>query len=103
MRFDSFSFGSIRIDGVTCDYDVVIDGGEIRKRKKKQSKQFRDEFWHTPLSAYSPIHRGGHTLEMPAPGSRHRSLWKTAGDEGSEARSGAPQNRIARAPNGPSH
>jgi hypothetical protein len=35
MRFDSFSFGSIRIDGVTCDYDVVIDDGEIRKRKKK--------------------------------------------------------------------
>jgi hypothetical protein len=32
------SFGSIRIDGVTCDYDVVIDGGEIRKRKKKPSK-----------------------------------------------------------------
>jgi hypothetical protein len=50
MRFGSFSFGSIRIDGVTCDYDVVIDGGEIRKRKKKQSKQFRDEFGHTPLS-----------------------------------------------------
>ena len=37
MRFDSFSFGSIQIDGVTCNYDVVIDGGEIRKRKKKQS------------------------------------------------------------------
>ena len=25
MRFDSFSFGSIRIDGVTCNHDVVID------------------------------------------------------------------------------
>jgi hypothetical protein len=50
MRFDSFSFGSIRIEGVTCDYDVVIDDGEIRKRKKKKSKQFRDEFGHTPVS-----------------------------------------------------
>jgi len=30
MRFDKFSFGSIRIDGVTRDYDVVIVGGEIR-------------------------------------------------------------------------
>jgi hypothetical protein len=50
MRFDKFSFGSIRIDGVTRDYDVVIDRGEIRKRKKKTSKQFRDEFGHTPLS-----------------------------------------------------
>ena len=37
MRFDSFSFGSIRIDGVTRDYDVVIDGNGIQKRKKKQS------------------------------------------------------------------
>jgi len=37
MLFDKFSFGSIRIDGVTRDYDVVIDGGEIRKRKKKPS------------------------------------------------------------------
>ena len=55
MRFDSFSFGSIRIDGVTCDYDVVIDDGEIRKRKKKQSKQFRDEFGHTPLSIEEDI------------------------------------------------
>ena len=48
MRFDKFTFGSIQIDGVTCDYDVVIDGGEIRK--KKPSKQFRDEYGHTPLS-----------------------------------------------------
>ena len=43
MRFDKFSFGSIQIDGITRDYDVVIDGGEIRERKKKTSKQFRDE------------------------------------------------------------
>src|SRR5712692_5732049 len=98
MRFDKFSFGSIRIDGVSRDYDVVIDGGEIRKRKKKPSKQFRDEFW-----TYSPIHRGGHTLEMPAAASRHRSVWKAAGDERSEARSGAPQSRIAHGPNAPSH
>jgi hypothetical protein len=27
MRLDKFSFGSIQIDGVTRDYDVVIDGG----------------------------------------------------------------------------
>jgi hypothetical protein len=29
MRFEAFSFGSIRIDGVTYGYDVVIDRGEI--------------------------------------------------------------------------
>jgi hypothetical protein len=55
MRFDKFSFGSIQIDGVTRDYDVVIDGGEIRERKKKPSKQFREEFGHTPLSIEEEI------------------------------------------------
>ncbi len=55
MRFEDFSFGSIRIDGVTYDYDVVIDRGEVHKRKKKPSKQFREEFGHTPLSAAEEI------------------------------------------------
>jgi hypothetical protein len=55
MRFDKFSFGSIQIDGVTRDYDVVIDSGKIRKRKKELSKQFRHEFGHTPLSIEEDI------------------------------------------------
>lgn len=50
MRFEEFSFGSIRIDGVTFEHDVVIDRGEVHKRKKKPSKKFRDAFGHTPLS-----------------------------------------------------
>jgi hypothetical protein len=50
MRFQKFSFGSIRIDGVTYEHDVVIDRGNVRKRKKKPSKRFRDEFGHTPVS-----------------------------------------------------
>jgi hypothetical protein len=55
MQFEDFSFGSIRIDGVTYSYDVVIDRGEIRKRKKKPSKQFRDAFGHTPVSVGEKI------------------------------------------------
>ncbi len=55
MRFEQFSFGSLRIDGVTYEHDVVIEGGEIRKRKKKASKKFRDEFGHTPLSVEEAI------------------------------------------------
>ena len=51
MQFEAFSFGSIRIDGVTYDHDVLIDHGEVHKRKKKPSKKFRDNFVHTPLSA----------------------------------------------------
>ena len=55
MRFEGFSFGSIRIDGVTYDHDVVIDRGEVRRRKKKPSKKFRDEFGHTPQSVEEKI------------------------------------------------
>ncbi|HTG59802.1 MAG TPA: MTH938/NDUFAF3 family protein [Terriglobia bacterium] len=55
MRVRDFSFGSIRINGITYDHDVVIDRGKIRKRKKKPSKKFRDEFGHTPLSIEEEI------------------------------------------------
>jgi hypothetical protein len=55
MRFEKFSFGSIQIDGVAYEHDVVIDRGEVSKRKKKASKPFRDAFGHTPLSAKEKI------------------------------------------------
>ena len=55
MRFEGFSFGSIRIDGVSYDHDIVIDRGQIRERKKKPSKRFRDSFGHTPLSLEEEI------------------------------------------------
>jgi len=55
MRFEDFTFGSNRIDGVTYEHDVVIDRGWVRKRKKKPSKKFRDEFGHTPLSLEEKI------------------------------------------------
>ncbi len=55
MHFENFSFGSIRIDGTTHEHDVVIDRGEIRKRKKKPSKKYRHEFGHTPLSMEEQI------------------------------------------------
>jgi len=55
MRFGKFKFGSIEIDGVTYEHDVVIVGGTIRKRKKKMSKPFRGVYGHTPLSAEENI------------------------------------------------
>lgn len=55
MRFEAFSFGSIRIDGITYRHDVVIDRGQVRKRKKKPSKKFREQFGHTPLSMEEEI------------------------------------------------
>ena len=55
MRFDAISFGSITIDGITYEHDVVIDRGMVSKRKKKPSKKFRDDFGHTPLSIEEEI------------------------------------------------
>ena len=55
MRIEQFSFGQITIDGVAYEYDVVIDHGTVRKRKKKPSKAYREEFGHTPLSTKEKI------------------------------------------------
>jgi hypothetical protein len=50
VKIDDFAFGSIRIGGDTYERDVLIDRGEVKPRKKKQSKRYRDEYGHTPLS-----------------------------------------------------
>jgi len=55
MRFEAFSFGSIRIDGVTHEHDVIIDQGQVHKRKKKPSQKFRKDFGHTLLSIEEDI------------------------------------------------
>jgi hypothetical protein len=55
MRFEQFSFGSIRVDGLTYEHDILIDRGEVSKRKKKASKKFREEYGHTPLSVEEDI------------------------------------------------
>jgi len=55
MKFQQFSFGQIRIDGIEYGYDVVIDRGKVGKRKKKASKKFREAFGHTPLSLEETI------------------------------------------------
>jgi len=41
MRFTGYSFGSIRVDGMTYDHDLIIDRGKIRKRNKAASRKFR--------------------------------------------------------------
>jgi hypothetical protein len=51
VRFASYSFGSVQVDGVSYDHDLIIDRGKIRKRKKGASRQFRSAYGHTPLSA----------------------------------------------------
>ena len=53
MRIDRFAFGSIPIDGVIHEYDVVIARG--RGLKKRSSKPFRGAFGHTPVSIQENI------------------------------------------------
>jgi hypothetical protein len=55
MRFTGYSFGSVRVDGVTYEHDLIIDRGKIRKRKKAASRKFRGAYGHTPLSAAEDI------------------------------------------------
>lgn len=55
-------FGSIKVDGLEYEHDVVIDRGKVRKRKKGPSKAYRSEFGHTPLSAAEDLPWGGRRL-----------------------------------------
>src|SRR5947208_10495409 len=62
MKARLVRFGEIKVEGTRYTHDVVIDGGKVRKRKKGPSKQFREEFDHTPLSAEEEIPWGGKRL-----------------------------------------
>lgn len=43
-------FGSITINDVVYDHDIVIENGEVKKRKKSASKDLREKYGHTPLT-----------------------------------------------------
>jgi hypothetical protein len=62
MKVRLVKFGEIEVEGKRYTHDVVIDGGKVRKRKKRPSKQFREKFGHTPLSAEEKIPWGGKRL-----------------------------------------
>ena len=55
MKVKEFSFGDINIDGKDYFKDIVIHKDKIEKRKKKESKKFRNRFGHTPLSILENI------------------------------------------------
>ena len=62
MKARLVKFGEIEVEGKHYTHDVVIDGGKVRKRKKGPSKEFREKFGHTPLSAGEEIPWGGKRL-----------------------------------------
>ena len=49
------SFGEVEIDGQRFTHDVVVEGGEVRRRRKGPSKAYRDRFGHTPVSVDEAI------------------------------------------------
>lgn len=62
MRAKMIRFGEIEMEGKRYEYDLVIEAGEIGRRKKKGSKAFREEYGHTPLSLEEHIPWGGSRL-----------------------------------------
>ena len=62
MQVQLLRFGSIEVDGREYQNDIIIEGGRVRKRKKKPSKPYRDQFGHTPLSADEELPWGGGQL-----------------------------------------
>jgi hypothetical protein len=62
MKARLVKFGEIEVEGKRYTHDVVIDAGKVRKRKKGPSKEFREKFGHTPLSAGEEIPWGGKRL-----------------------------------------
>jgi Uncharacterized conserved protein len=62
MKAKWIAFGEVEIEGRRYTSDVVIEAGRVKKRRKKQSKQHRDEYGHTPLSVRERIPWGGSRL-----------------------------------------
>ena len=56
------AFGAVEIEGARYAYDVVIDAGRIRRRRKGPSKALREQYGHTPLSVVEDIPWGGGKL-----------------------------------------
>jgi hypothetical protein len=62
MKARLLGFGDLELDGKRYEADVVIDRDQVRRRRKKPSKPYRDRFGHTPLSAEESIPWGGSRL-----------------------------------------
>ena len=55
MKWGKCRFGSLKVEGEKFTRDVVLDRGVVRKRKKKPSRPFREQFGHTPVSLQESI------------------------------------------------
>jgi hypothetical protein len=55
MKWGKCRFGRLKVGGERYTKDVVLDQGVVRKRKKKPSREFREQFGHTPVSLKEEI------------------------------------------------
>ena len=55
MDIEFVGFGEIVFEGRSLDYDLIVEKGRARRRKKGPSKTYRDRFGHTPLSINEDI------------------------------------------------
>ncbi|MBV9122406.1 MAG: hypothetical protein JO112_03460 [Planctomycetes bacterium] len=55
MKWGKCRFGRLKVDGEKFTKDVVLDGGQLRKRKKKPSREYREQYGHTPVSLKEEI------------------------------------------------
>jgi hypothetical protein len=62
MQLKLIAFGVIEVEGRRYQHDVVIEAGVVRKRRKRPSKPFRDDFGHTPLSVLEDLPWSGDQL-----------------------------------------
>jgi hypothetical protein len=62
VKAELVAFGELEIEGEHYHRDVVIDGGQIRKRDKGPSKVLPHKGRHTPLTIAEQIPWGGRTL-----------------------------------------
>jgi hypothetical protein len=50
MEVRLLGFGAIEVHGLKYEHDIAIDGGEVRKRKKKPSKPYRPHYRSFPTT-----------------------------------------------------
>ena len=55
MKWGKCKPGSLKIDGERYTKDIILDRGELRRRRKKPSREFREQFGHTPVSLREEI------------------------------------------------
>jgi hypothetical protein len=80
MRFTRYSFGSVQVDGVTYDHDLIIDRGKIASERKPfpgSSVTHTDQVstggpWRTRVIASRglPRHQPSASIHQVSPASR---------------------------------